>query len=128
MSTEYRFVNKEKKEQIDQLRQMLEKERDALVAKIYRFGEKNPLTASSVEDVVFSIRQGMSGAQLQAFDDDEIIGVATSAKFHWNTSNGFQSISDVEQFLTDHPDYSIENDYGSLISLCDFKASVKDIV
>ena len=126
MSIEYHFVNKDKRNQINELKKMLDSERNALIERLHQFCATHPLAEGNVEDMVYAIRQTLTASSIQAYD--EVIGVATSTKFHWNTGSDFRSVKDVEQFLKEHPNYGIENDYGELISLNDLIASIKDLL
>ena len=113
MSTNYHFVNREKKTQVEQLKKLLETEREGLLQRLEKFGEENPLA--------------MTSANVQSWDDDMEIGVASSTKFYWAANNGFGSLDDVEQFQKEHPECVIENEYGDELSFADFKKSVKDL-
>lgn len=128
MSTEYCFVSTDRKKQVADLKAILERERDALLERLAAFGATHPLVKEDIDDFTFSLRQCVNSAALQATDDDEhTIGVSTSAKFHWNTSSGFCKVEDVERFLAENPDFVIEDEYGSLVSLENFKAVLGDI-
>lgn len=128
MSTQYRFVSKERKAQVSELKQFLEKERDELLERLNKFGKANPLVAEDIDDFTFSLRQCVNSATIQAADDDEhVIGTSTAAQFHWNPSSGFTCLDDVSQFLEKNPGYAIEDEYGSLITLANFKDVLKDI-
>lgn len=128
MSTQYRFVSKERKAQVSELKQFLEKERDALLGRLDEFGKANPLVAEDIDDFAFSLRQCVNSAAIQAADDDEhVIGISTAAQFHWNPSGGFTRLEDVAKFLEENPGYAIEDEYGSLITLSNFKDVLKDI-
>lgn len=123
MSTQYHFVSTERKAQVSELKATLEQERDALLERLSAFAVAHPLVKEDIDDFTFSLRQCVNSAALQADDDDEhTIGVSTSAKFHWNTSDGFCKVEDVERFLDENPGYAIEDEYGSLISLENFRA------
>lgn len=127
MSTNYHFVNHEKKVQVEQLKKLLETEREGLFRRLEKFGEENPLAMGNIEDIVFALRPAMTSYNVQSWDDDMEIGVATSTKFYWAVNNGFNSLGDVEQFLKEHPECVIENEYGDDLSFADFKKSVKDL-
>lgn len=127
MSTNYHFVNREKKTQIEQLKQLLDAEQERLLQRLEQFGKEQPLTVGNIEDIVFTLRQAMSSSNVQGWDDDMDIGSATSTKFYWATCNGFNNLNDVEQFLQEHPECVIENEYGDILSFTDFKQSVKDL-
>ena len=107
---------------------MCDSERNALIERFHQFSAANPLAEGNVDDMVYAIRQALTATCIQAYDDDEVIGVATSTKFHWNTGSDFRSVKDVEQFLSEHPNFAIENDYGELISIKDFISSIKDLL
>lgn len=127
MSTNYHFVNREKKTQVEQLKKLLETEREGLLQRLEKFGEENPLAMGNIEDVIFALRPAMTSANVQSWDDDMEIGVASSTKVYWAANNGFGSLDDVEQFQKEHPECVIENEYGDELSFADFKKSVKDL-
>ena len=127
MSTNYHFVNREKKTQVEQLKKLLETEREGLLQRLEKFGEENPLAMGNIEDVIFALRPAMTSANVPSWDDDMEIGVASSTKFYWAANNGFGSLDDVEQFQKEHPECVIENEYGDELSFADFKKSVKDL-
>ena len=81
MSIEYHFVNKDKRNQINELKKMLDSERNALIERLHQFCATHPLAEGNVEDMVYAIRQTLTASSIQAYDDDEVIGVATSTKF-----------------------------------------------
>ena len=82
MSTQYQFVSKERKKQVSELKQLLETERDALLARLEEFGKSNPLVSEDIEDFAFSLRQCVNSVALQAADDDEhVIGTSTANHF-----------------------------------------------
>ena len=92
MSTNYHFVNREKKTQVEQLKKLLETEREGLLQRLEKFGEENPLAMGNIEDVIFALRPAMTSANVQSWDDDMEIGVASSTKFYWAANNGFGSL------------------------------------
>ena len=128
MSIEYCFVSTERKTQVAELKSFLEVERDKFLGRLPGFGDSHPLVKEDIEDFAFSLNQCVNSASLQASDqDDHVIGTATGTRFHWNTEAGFRQLGDVEKFLTEHPGYAIEDEYGSLVSLENFKAVLKNI-
>lgn len=127
MSSNYHFTNREKKTQIEQLKQLLDTEREGLFERLDQFGKEHPLTVGNIEDIVFLLRPAMTSSTLQSWDDDMEIGIATSTKFYWAANNGFSSLDAVEQFLKEHPECVIEDEYGDALSFGDFKRSVKDL-
>lgn len=127
MSMNYHFVNREKKAQVEQLKKLLETEREGLFQRLGKFGEENPLAMGNIEDIVFALRPAMTSSNVQSWDDDMEIGIATSTKFYWGANNGLSSLDDVEQFQKEHPECVIENEYGDDLSFADFKKSVKDL-
>ena len=60
MSTNYHFVNREKKTQVEQLKKLLETEREGLLQRLEKFGEENPLAMGNIEDVIFALRPAMT--------------------------------------------------------------------
>ena len=102
MSMNYHFVNREKKAQVEQLKKLLETEREGLFQRLGKFGEENPLAMGNIEDIVFALRPAMTSSNVQSWDD-------------------------VEQFQKEHPECVIENEYGDDLSFADFKKSVKDL-
>lgn len=128
MSTQYQFVSKERKKQVSELKQLLETERDALLARLEEFGKSNPLVSEDIEDFAFSLRQCVNSAALQAADDDEhVIGTSTANQFLWYPDGPCRCLEDVEKFLVEHPGFDIEDEYGEPVSLDNFRAALKDV-
>lgn len=127
MSIGYHFVDTQKRTQVEELKQLLETERNSLIQRLNEFAADHPMTAGNIEDVVFNLRQALTGVSLQAYDDDMTIGTATNTKFHWDTHNGFGCLKDVEQYLKEHPTCVIENEYCVVLSFTDFKHSISDL-
>lgn len=127
MSIEYQFVKKKVKDDSKELLALLKSERDALAAKLKTFAAEHPDMEGNVEDIIFELQRAMSNLPSDPGRDDHIIGMAVSHRFDWRYDNGFYGISDIQKFLEENPGYVIQNEYGSELSLADFKASIKDL-
>lgn len=128
MSTQYQFVSKERKKQVSELKQLLETERDALLARLDEFSKANQLVSEDIDDFAFSLRQCVNSAALQAADDDKhVIGTATATQFLWYPDGPCRCLEDVEKFLAEHPGFDIEDEYGEPVSLDNFRAALKDV-
>ena len=127
MSIEYQFVRKKAKDDSKELLVLLESERDALGEKLKAFAVEHPDMEDNVEGIIFELQRAMSSLPSDPGRDDHIIGMAVSHRFDWRYDNGFYGVADVQKFLEENPGYVIQNEYGSELSLVDFKASIKDL-
>jgi len=120
------FVDKERSTQLDELRNLAVAERAILIDKIRQFGAAHEKVSDDAEDITVELEQSPIFAWRQPYEDEHIIGYSARAGFVWNGDNGFSSMKEVERFLSDHPGFVIQNEYGDIISLPDFRDTVKN--
>lgn len=67
----------------------------------------------------------LSDHALFAVEDPEgtaiVIGTARAGHFSWRTENGFHDLDSVMRWLQSHPEFTIRDEYGTIISKEEFK-------
>lgn len=125
MSTEYRFIKEQRRKEAKQLSAILQ---------IINDNYKNALTEArktmlemteDIDSIEFELDAAIQRCAPDNYDENEIIGISTTKQFSWRTDNGFYSVNDVEKFLTEHPGWHIEDEYGTPIQLKEFRKIIR---
>lgn len=124
MSTRYTFVNSEKKEDAEKLAKILTGIRDHCDAELAKAESEAPLMEEVIEDIQLRLRQAIQNCEPWYKDDKDDIGTYHVQGFSWASHNGFRSLSDIQAFLDSHPDWHIEDEYGTAVSLENFEKLV----
>lgn len=122
MSTGYRFVNNQRKEEAGKLSEILAGIKEHYTSELGKAKETLPLMEGAIEDIEFALRGAILNCSPEYVSDEDVIGRSSGKEFHWRVDNGFNGMEDVRQFQKDHPDYHIEDEYGTEIAMKDFPA------
>ena len=125
MSTEYRFVNNQRKDEAGKLSKILAGIKEHYVSGLGKAKEALPLMEGAIEDIEFALRGAILNCSPEYVADEDVIGRSSGRDFHWRADNGFRGMEDVRQLQKDHPDYHVEDEYGTEIALKDLRAIVK---
>ncbi len=125
MSTEYRFVKEQKRKEAEQLSAILQIISDNCKSALADARETMSEMTEDIDSIGFELDAAIRRCAPDSYDENEIIGISTAKQFSWRTDNGFCGVSDVEKFLTGHPGWHIEDEYGTPIPLGEFRKIVQ---
>lgn len=120
MSTEYRFVNNQRKDEAEKLFKVLGKIKEHYTSELKQAKEALPLMGDAIEDIEFALRRAILTCTPEYVADEDVLGRSSGKEFHWRVDNSFSGPEDVRQFQKDHPDYHIEDECGTKVTLKDF--------
>ena len=123
MSTQYEFVKRQVVEEVATLQEKLFAIQTECIDRI-----KELPVSSELEDIKSDLLDKISNQFLFQIEDPEsasvVIGTARAGRFSWRAENGFRDRISVEQWLRSNPEYSIYDEYGTAITLEQFKEAV----
>lgn len=125
MSTEYRFVKEQRRKEAEQLSTILQIINDNCKNALAEARETMPEMTKDIDSIEFELDAAIQRCAPDNYDENEIIGISTAKRFSWRTDNGFYGVSDVEKFLTEHPGWHIEDEYGTPIQLKEFRKIIR---
>ena len=125
MSTEYRFVKEQKRKEAEQLSAILQIISDNCKSALADARETMSEMTEDIDSIGFELDAAIRRCAPDSYDENEIIGISTAKQFSWRTDTGFCGVSDVEKFLTGHPGWHIEDEYGTPIPLGEFRKIVQ---
>ena len=120
MSTEYRVVDKNRKQALEKLQTFLAGERDALLDRARSFFQEHPELADFCEDQLYRMKKTDALRVMDYQLKRNTIGVSKRTGFSWRLRNGFRDAYSVQEFLNQHPGWVIESEYGDEIPLEQF--------
>lgn len=113
MSTEYRFVKEQRRKEAEQLSTILQIINDNCKNALAEARETMLEMTEDIDSIEFELDAAIQRCAPDNYDENKIIGISTAKQFSWRTDNGFYSVNDVEKFLTKHPGWHIEDEYGT---------------
>lgn len=120
MSTQYEFVKRQVVEEVAALQERL----IAIQADCVNQIKAIPIT-SELEDIKENLLDKISNQFLFHIEEPEsasvVIGTARAGHFSWRSENGFRDLISVEQWLRNNPEFSIYDEYGTAVTLDQFK-------
>lgn len=123
MSTQYEFVKRQVVEEVATLQEKLFAIQTECIDRI-----KELPVSSELEDIKSDLLDKISNQFLFQIEEPEsasvVIGTARAGRFSWRAENGFRGLISVEQWLRSNPEYSIYDEYGTAITLEQFKEAV----
>lgn len=125
MSTEYKFVKEQRHKESEQLSAILQIISDNCKNALAEARETMLEMTDDIDSIEFELDAAIQRCAPDNYDENEIIGVSTAKQFIWRTDNGFYGVSDVEKFLTEHPGWHIEDEYGTPIQLKEFRKVIR---
>lgn len=109
MSTEYGFVNRNRKQQVEILDKELQILRQYCLTELERISRENPALEDDIDNKRFQLDRS-EVFRAPDYDDESLsIGVATGKRFIW--AGRFRCEEDVLKYLTEHPECYIEDEY-----------------
>lgn len=124
MSTEYRVVDKNRKQALGKLQTFLNKERDALLDRTRSFFHEHPELEDFCEDQLYRMKKTDALRVMDYQLKRHTIGVSKRTGFSWRLRNGFRDADSVREFLNQHPGWVIESEYGDEIPLEQFLQNI----
>ena len=123
MSTQYEFVKRQVVEEVVTLQEKLFAIQTDCINRI----KEIPVT-SDLEDTMDELLNKISNQFLFQIEEPEIASVvictARAGHFSWRAENGFRDLFSVEQWLRNNPEFSIYDEYGTVITWEQFKEAV----
>lgn len=123
MSTQYEFVKRQIVEEVAALQEKLIAIQTDCINRI----KELPVT-SELEDIKDDLLDKISNQFLFQVEEPEsasvVIGTARAGHFSWRADNGFRDLFSVEQWLRNNPEFSIYDEYGTVITWEQFKEVV----
>lgn len=123
MSTQYEFVKRQIVEEVAALQEKLIAIQTDCINRI----KELPVT-SELEDIKDDLLDKISNQFLFLVEEPEsasvVIGTARAGHFSWRADNGFRDLFSVEQWLRNNPEFSIYDEYGTVITWEQFKEVV----
>ena len=120
MSTQYSVVNKRIIEEVDELQRKV----TAIRAECIRMMREVSVSAD-LQEVKEDLIDSLSGRELFSIEEPEgtsiVIGTARAGHFSWRAENGFHDLDSVLRWLQSHPEFTIRDEYGTIISTEEFK-------
>jgi len=124
MSTGYTLVNSKKKDDAQKLAKVLSDIQEHCRLELNKAEKEAPLMSDIIEDIRLQLRRALQNCSPWYREDEYSIGTNHGSGFDWAIHNCFRGVEDVRAFLDGHPDYHIEDEYGSEVSLENFAALV----
>lgn len=115
MSTEYGFVDRNRKQQVEKLDKELQKLKRHCLSELELISRENPELEDDIDSKRFQLERSEAFRAPDYDDDDLSIGVATGKRFIW--AGKFRGEEDVRKFLAEHPDCYIEDEYQQEIAV-----------
>lgn len=109
MSTEYGFVNRNCKQQVEKLDKELQVLKQHCLAELERISRENPELEDDIDSKRFQLERSEAFREPDYDDESLSIGVATGKRFIW--AGRFHGEDDVRKFLAEHPECYIEDEY-----------------
>lgn len=117
MSTEYGFINRNRKQQVEKLDKELQALKQHCLSELERIFRENPELEDDIDNKRFQLERS-EAFRAPDYDDESLsmsIGVATGKRFIW--SGRFRGEDDIRKFLAEHPDCYIEDEYRQEIAV-----------
>lgn len=125
MSTEYLFVKEQRRKEAERLSDIMQEISSHCEQTLTAAQEKLPEMLENIDAIKFELAAAIRKCRPERYVESEVIGTSTYSRFEWRLDNGLHDINTVEKFLSGHPGYSIEDEYGTTIPLVEFKKIVQ---
>ena len=123
MSTQYEFVKTQVVEDIAAFQEQLHAIQTDCINRI-----KAVPVSSELDNLKDDLIEKISNHYLFHVEEPEsasvVIGTARAGHFSWRADNGFRDLMAVEQWLRNNPEFSIYDEYGTAVTLEQFKEVV----
>ena len=120
MSTQYSVVNARIIEEVAEFQEKT----SAIQAECLRMMREASVSAD-LQEVKEYLIDKLSDRALFSVEEPEgtsiVIGTARAGHFSWRTENGFHDLDSVMRWLQSHPEFTIRDEYGTIISKEEFK-------
>lgn len=123
MSTQYEAVKTHIYEEVSSINKQLHMIQEDCIRQINGIAVSEELSERK-EDLIEKLSSGALFSIEEPESASVVIGTARAGHFSWRSENGFRDLYSFERWLEAHPEFHIVDEYGTAISLNEFKSVV----
>ena len=103
------------------LQAFLDAQRAGLVERLTEFLRERDALAGMEDEILDAVEYARIFYAPDACEDRYVVGTSTAINFYWREDNGFREFRQVAFFQQQHPEVDLEDEYGTKVTLEEFR-------